>query len=161
MHVSPFTPHQCSFVCAQIRDDSVFNHVSPDACGATRRHQRIHACAECHGARVLKRPQGTRALQYIYISVDSVRRASGCSFAILQSSHPLWSFEHSCPMTLCACVDALMSPCCTACVWWEHSHVVKYGVITYLRTYKATLMRRKHRNMLVCRWYYAPSLRCC
>ncbi len=39
---------------------------SPDACGATRRHQRIHACAECHGARVLncKRPQGTRALQY-------------------------------------------------------------------------------------------------
>ncbi len=21
------------------------------------------------------------------------------------------------PMTLCACVDALMSPCCTACVW--------------------------------------------
>ncbi len=38
--------------------------LSPDACGATRRHQRIHACAECHGARVLKRPQGTRALQY-------------------------------------------------------------------------------------------------
>ncbi len=33
--------------------------LSPDACGATRRHQRIHACAECHGARVLKRPQGT------------------------------------------------------------------------------------------------------
>ena len=25
---------------------------SPDACGATRRHQRIHACAECRGARV-------------------------------------------------------------------------------------------------------------
>ena len=38
--------------------------LSPDACGATRRHQRIHACAECHGARVLERPQGTRALQY-------------------------------------------------------------------------------------------------
>ncbi len=38
--------------------------LSPDACGSTRRHQRIHACAECHGARVLKRPQGTRALQY-------------------------------------------------------------------------------------------------
>ncbi len=52
---------------AWIRDGSVFNHMrvlSPDACGATRRHQRIHACAECHGARVLKRPQGTRALQY-------------------------------------------------------------------------------------------------
>ncbi len=40
--------------------------LSPDACGATRRHQRIHACAECHGARVLKRPQGTRALQYMW-----------------------------------------------------------------------------------------------
>ncbi len=55
----------CTYV--QIRDDPVFNHMrvlSPDACGATRRHQRIHACAECHGARVLKRPQGTRALQY-------------------------------------------------------------------------------------------------
>ena len=44
--------------------------LSPDACGATRRHQRIHACAECHGARVLKRPQGTRAL---YISLDVCR----------------------------------------------------------------------------------------
>ncbi len=39
--------------------------LSPDACGATRRHQRIHACAECHGARVLKRPQGMRHI-YIY-----------------------------------------------------------------------------------------------
>ncbi len=35
-----------------------------------------------------------------------MRRASGCSFAILQSPRPLWSFEHSGPMTLCACVDA-------------------------------------------------------
>ncbi len=67
MHVSAFTPHQCSFVRAYIRDDPVFNHMrvlSPDACGATRRHQRIHTCAEYHGVRVLKRPQGTRALQY-------------------------------------------------------------------------------------------------
>ena len=46
--------------------------LSPDACGATPRHQRIHACAECHGARVLKRPQGTRALQYIYIIISTV-----------------------------------------------------------------------------------------
>ena len=50
---------------------------------------------------------------YIYITLlhlgvveHSVRRASGCSFAILQSPRPLWSFEHSGPMTLCACVDA-------------------------------------------------------
>ena len=68
----------------------------------------------------------------------------------MQSSRPLWWFEHSGPMTLCACVDALMSPCCTACVWCEHSHVVIYGVITDLRTYKAALMRRKRRNMHVC-----------
>ena len=48
---------------------------------------------------------------YIYICVvdHSVHRASGCSFAILQSPRPLWSFEHSGPMTLCACVDALRS----------------------------------------------------
>ncbi len=31
--------------------------------------------------------------------------------------------------------------------------MVKYGVITYLRTYKAALMRRKRRNIHVCRWY--------
>ena len=31
--------------------------------------------------------------------------------------------------------------------------MVIYGVITYLRTYKAALMRRKRRNMHVCRWY--------
>ena len=71
MHVSTFTPHQCSFVRTWIRDDSVFNHMrvlSPDACGATQRHQRIHACAECHGARVLKRPQGTwYGTRYVHI----------------------------------------------------------------------------------------------
>ena len=38
--------------------------LKPDACGATARHQRIYTCAECHGARVLKRPQGMRDLQY-------------------------------------------------------------------------------------------------
>ncbi len=40
-----------ALVRAYIRDDPVFNHMrvlSPDACGATRRHQRIHACAEYH-----------------------------------------------------------------------------------------------------------------
>ncbi len=29
----------------------------------------------------------------------------------------IYIYEHSGPMTLCACVDALVSPCCTACVW--------------------------------------------
>ncbi len=56
-------------------------------------------------------------LLHLGVVEHSVRRASGCSFAILQSPRPLWSFEHSGPMTLCPCVDALVSPCCTACVW--------------------------------------------
>ena len=56
-------------------------------------------------------------LLHLGVVEHSVRRASGCSFALLQSPRPLWSFEHSGTMTLCACVDALVSPCCTACVW--------------------------------------------
>ena len=38
---------------------------------------------------------------------------NGCLLAIIQSSLPLWSFEHSGPITLCACLDALMSSCHT------------------------------------------------
>ncbi len=45
-------------------------------------------------------------LLHLGVVEHSVRRASGCSFAILQSPRPLWSLEHSGPMTLCA-----------ACVW--------------------------------------------
>ena len=52
-------------------------------------------------------------------------------------------------------------PMCMCIYIYIYTHVVKYGVITYLRTYKAALMRRKRRNMHVCRWYYAPPLRCC
>ncbi len=44
--------------------------LSPDACGATRRHQRIHACVECHGARVVKRPQGTRAFAILRMNTQ-------------------------------------------------------------------------------------------
>ena len=61
MHVSAFTPHQCSFVHIQVRDRFVFIHMrvlSPDACGTTRPRQRTQTCAECHGARVLKLPRG-------------------------------------------------------------------------------------------------------
>jgi hypothetical protein len=45
----------------------------------------------------------------------STRRScvNGCLLAIIQSSLPLWSFEHSGPITLCACLDALMSSCHT------------------------------------------------
>ena len=38
------------------------NLLSPDACGTAQWHQRLQTCAECHGARVLKRPQGKWAL---------------------------------------------------------------------------------------------------
>ena len=51
MHVSAFTPHQCSFVHIQVRDRSVFIHIlvlSPDACGTTRPRQRTRTCEECH-----------------------------------------------------------------------------------------------------------------
>ena len=61
MHVSAFTPHQCSFVHIQERDRFVFSHMrvlSPDACGTTRPRQRTQTCAECHGAIVLKLPRG-------------------------------------------------------------------------------------------------------
>ena len=36
----------------------------PDACAITRIRQRTQTCAERHGARVLKLPQGKRASQY-------------------------------------------------------------------------------------------------
>ena len=48
MHVSAFTPHQCSFVHIQVRDRFVFIHMrvlSPDACGTTRPRQRTQTCA--------------------------------------------------------------------------------------------------------------------
>ncbi len=60
--------------------------LSPDACGATRRHQRIHACAECHGARVLKRPQGTRAL-YIYIYTVNSKKVDFRSYVFMHLEH--------------------------------------------------------------------------
>ncbi len=37
-------------------------------------------------------------------------------------------------------------------------YIYIYGVITYLRTCKAALMRRKRRNMHVCRWYIYVSV---
>ena len=84
-----------------------------------------------------------------------------CSFAILQSSLPLWVVRALWPhdtLRMCGCVDVSVL---------HHMRLVRalscgyMRVITYLHTYKAELMRRKRRNMHVCRWYYAPSLRCC
>jgi hypothetical protein len=49
-------------------------------------------------------------IKYILLIV-----VNGCQLAIMQSSIPMWFFEHSGPITLCACLDALMSSCCTTC----------------------------------------------
>jgi hypothetical protein len=35
-----------------------------------------------------------------------------------KSSLPLWLFEHSGPITLCACLDASIASSCTTCAWW-------------------------------------------
>ena len=106
---------------------------------------------------------------YIYYYAPSLRccwalcGVHGCPLAIMQSSLPLWSLEHSGPMTLCACLESLVSLCCTTCVWWEQIHVYKYGDHHVPACTKAALTRRgtpKHAH--VCRlYYYAPSLRCC
>ena len=47
------------------------------------------------------------------------------------------------PMTLCACLDLLVSLCCTTCVWWEQIHVYKYGEHHVPACTKAALTRRR------------------
>ena len=61
------------------------------------------------------------------------------SIAIMQSPLPLRSFEHSGPMTLCACPHVLP---CTACIWWEQVHAYKCNAATCVDVYQAALMRR-------------------
>ena len=55
--------------------------------------------------------------------------------AIMQSSLHLWSFEHSGPVTLCACLNALMSSCCAACLGESKFMRYKYECIAYLDVY--------------------------
>ena len=67
MHVSAFTPRQCSFVTHLGMYASVFIHMrvlTPDACGTTRPRQRTQTCAECHGARV--QSEFVRYIYYIF-----------------------------------------------------------------------------------------------
>jgi hypothetical protein len=66
---------------------------------------------------------------------------NGWLLVIMQSSLPLWLFEHSGPITLCTCLDASIPSCCTTCAWWEHTHVYKYRGIMYLDAYQAALTR--------------------
>ena len=88
------------------------------ACGTTRWHQRIQTCAECNVARNMH----VCRLYYYASSLRCCWALCGvvnwCLLAIMQSSLPLWSFEqlHSGSITLCACLDALRSSCCTTCL---------------------------------------------
>ena len=56
----------------------------------------------------------------------------GCPLAIMQSSLPLWSFEHSDHMTLCACLDALMPRAV------PHAHVIDYLIIHVMHACSVT-----------------------
>ena len=95
--------HACNCVCG-VR--SIMSVITCSSCGnydllPLRRYS--HACLQI----VLLRSFTSLLL--------STRRScvNGCLLAIIQSSLPLWSFEHSGPITLCACLDALMSSCHT------------------------------------------------
>jgi hypothetical protein len=55
----------------------------------------------------------------------------GCLLAIMQSSLLLWSFEHSGPITLYACLDALSS-CCTTCLGESKLMGYKYESYEYI-----------------------------
>ena len=82
----------------------------------------------------------------------------GCPLAIMQISLPSWLFEHSDPMSLCACLDALMARVVPHALGKASVMYINTKVIACLHVYQAALMRRMH----VCRlYYYAPSLRCC
>ena len=58
-------------------------------------------------------------------------------------SLPLWSFEHSGLITLCPCLDALISSCCTTRLGESKLMWYKYERITYWDVYQAALIRRR------------------
>ena len=51
------------------------------------------------------------------VLLSTLAERSRCLNAIMQSPLPLRLFEHSGPMTLCACPHVLVVLCCTACAW--------------------------------------------
>ncbi len=67
MHVPAFTPHQCSFVRACIRDDPVYNHMrvlSPDACNTeTSTHPRMRRVSWGQSAQTTTRDAGFAILR--------------------------------------------------------------------------------------------------
>jgi hypothetical protein len=90
----------------------------------------IYTCTKLHWRGVERRNMHVCRLYYYAPSVRCCWAL--CVLAIMQSSLPLWLFEHSGSITLCACPDASIPSCCTTCAWWEHAHVYKYGGIMYL-----------------------------
>jgi hypothetical protein len=67
----------------------------------------------------------------------------GCPLAIMQSSFPSWLFEHSGPMSLCACLDALMARVVPHALGRASVMYINTKVIACLNVYQAALMRRR------------------
>ena len=70
-------------------------------------------------------------LVYIYI------------YILMQSSLPLWLFEHSGPMSLCACLDALTASVVPHALGRASVMYINTKVIACLDVYQAALMRRR------------------
>jgi hypothetical protein len=80
------------------------------------------------------------SIHIVYILCGVV---NGYVLSIIQSSLLLWSFEHSVSVTPCACLDALMASCCTACIGESKFMRCKYEGIAYLDLCQAALTWRK------------------
>ena len=86
---------------------------------------------------------------YIYITllhfgvVEHSAELIGCPLAIMQSSLPPWLFEHSGPMSLCACLDALMVRVVPHALGRASVMYINTKVIACLDVYQAALMRRR------------------
>ena len=61
----------------------------------------------------------------------------------MQSSLPSWLFEHSGPMSLCACLDALMARVVPRALGRASVMYINTKVIACLDVYQAALMRRR------------------
>ena len=61
----------------------------------------------------------------------------------MQSSLPSWLFEHSGPMSLCACLDALMTRVVPHALGRASVMYINTKVIGCLDVYQAALMRRR------------------
>ena len=81
----------------------------------------------------------------------------GCSLAIMQSSLPSWLFEHSGPMSLCACLDASMARLVPHALGRASVMCINTKVIACPDVYQAALTRRrtpKHACLQIVQYIY-------